>query len=86
MGTPAQTSLAADMKVGITGTREDLSDPQLRWLRWGMVLGFQRRTGRALRDEAVAFASRIWAGGRDAELNVWARSRFENRVGCFGFN
>lgn len=26
----------------------------------------------ALRDEAVAFASRIWAAGGDAELHVWA--------------
>ena len=68
---PAQTSLAADMKLGITGTREDLTDTQLRWLRCGMGLRFQRRTGRALRDETLAFASRIWAGGGDAELHVW---------------
>jgi hypothetical protein len=74
------------MKLGITGTCEDLTDPQLRWLHCGMRLRFQRRTGRALRDEAVAFASRIWAGGGDAELNVWVRSRFESRVGGFGFN
>jgi hypothetical protein len=42
----AQTSLAADMKLGITGTREDLTDPQLRWQRCGMGLRLQRRTGR----------------------------------------
>jgi hypothetical protein len=34
-------------------------------------LRFQRHTGRALRDKTAAFASRIWAGGRDAELYVW---------------
>jgi hypothetical protein len=56
---PAQTSLAADMKLGITGTRENLTDPQLRWLPCGMRLRFQRRTGRTSRDETVAFASRI---------------------------
>jgi hypothetical protein len=40
VGAPAQTSLAADMKLGTTGTREDLTDPQLRWLRCGMGYGF----------------------------------------------
>jgi hypothetical protein len=40
VGAPAQSSLAADMKLGITGTREDLTDPQLRWLRCGMGLRF----------------------------------------------
>jgi hypothetical protein len=38
VGAPAQTSLAADMKLSITGTREDLTDSQLRWLRCGMAL------------------------------------------------
>ena len=51
------------MKLGITGTRDDLTDAQLRWLRCGTGLRFQRRTGRALRDETVAFASQIRAGG-----------------------
>jgi hypothetical protein len=81
VGAPAPTSLAADMKLGITGTREDLTDPQLRWLRCGMGLRFQHRTGRALRDETVASASQIWAGGGDAELHVWpgAVHGFEGR-------
>jgi acetyl esterase/lipase len=71
VGAPAQSSLEADMKLGTTGTREDLTDPQLRWLRCGIGLRFQRRTGRALRDETAAFASQIWAGSGDAELHVW---------------
>jgi hypothetical protein len=43
VGAPAQTSLAADMKLGITGTREDLTDPQLRWLRCRMGLRLSAR-------------------------------------------